>query len=295
MSVYDLQSAICNLQFTIGGGMRPNGIITLTTDFGLADSYVGTMKGVILNIAPTARMVDITHDVSPQNTHQAAYIVQTFYRYFPAGTVHLVIVDPGVGSARGAVALGTPNAIFVAPDNGVLTYVWRDALDRWGAEACEVIELTNPRFWLPQISNTFHGRDIFAPVVAHLSAGAALQELGPRRPRITEADLEQPAPGRNGELVGRIIHLDHFGNCITNITPEHLEQAGSGKQLVVKIIDQRIAGISRTFADVAVGALIALIGSNNRLELAVRNGSAAQTLGVGIGDIVRVYATDDAD
>jgi S-adenosylmethionine hydrolase len=183
----------------------------------------------------------------------------------------------------------------VAPDNGVLTYVWRDALDRWGAEACEVIELTNPRFWLPQISNTFHGRDIFAPVVAHLSGGAVLQELGPRRPRITEADLEQPAVGRNGELVGRIIHLDHFGNCITNIVSEHLEQVGSSQQLVVKIIDQRIAGISRTFSDVAVGALIALIGSNNRLELAVRNGSAAQTLGVGIGDIVRVYAADDTE
>jgi len=275
--------------------MRPNGIITLTTDFGLADSYVGTMKGVILNIAPTTRIVDITHDVSPQNIHQAAYIVQTFYRYFPSGTIHLVIVDPGVGSARGAVALGTPNAVFVAPDNGVLTYVWRDALDRWGAEACEVIELANPRFWLPQISNTFHGRDIFAPVVAHLSAGAALQELGPRRPRITEADLEQPAVGRNGELVGRIIHLDHFGNCITNITPDHLEQVGLHQQLIVKIIDQRIAGISRTFSDVAVGALIAVIGSNNRLELAVRNGSAAQTLGVGIGDTVRVYAAGNPE
>lgn len=273
--------------------MRPNGIITLTTDFGLADSYVGTMKGVILNIAPMARMVDITHDVGPQNIHQAAYIVQTFYRYFPAGTVHLVIVDPGVGSARGAVALGTPNAIFVAPDNGVLTYVWRDALDRWGAEACAVVELANPRFWLPQISNTFHGRDIFAPVVAHLSCGVLPEELGPRLMRITEADLEQPAPGRNGELVGRIIHLDHFGNCITNITPQHLEQAGFGQQLVVKIIDQRIPGISRTFTDVPVGALIALIGSNNRLELAVRNGSAAQTLGVGIGDTVRVYLPGD--
>ena len=273
--------------------MRPNGIITLTTDFGLADSYVGTMKGVILNIAPSARMIDITHDVSPQNTHQAAYIVQTFYRYFPAGTVHLVIVDPGVGSARGAVAIVTSNAIFVAPDNGVLTYVWRDALDRWGAEACTVVELANPRFWLPQISNTFHGRDIFAPVVAHLSCGISLEELGPRLIRITEADLEQPAAGRNGELVGRIIHLDHFGNCITNITPQHLEQAGFGQQLIVKIIDQRIAGISRTFTDVAVGALIALIGSNNRLELAVRNGSAAQTLGVGIGDIVRVYLPGD--
>jgi S-adenosylmethionine hydrolase len=273
--------------------MRPNGIITLTTDFGLADSYVGTMKGVILNIAPTARMVDITHDVSPQNIHQAAYIVQTFYRYFPTGTVHLVIVDPGVGSARGAIALGTPNAVFVAPDNGVLTYAWRDALDRWGADACAVVQLANPRFWLPQISNTFHGRDIFAPVVAHLACGIPLQELGPRLTCITEADLEQPAPGRNGELVGRIIHLDHFGNCITNITPQHLEQAGFGKQLVVKIIDQRIVGISRTFTDVAVGALIALIGSNNRLELAVRNGSAAQTLGVGIGDTVRVYLPGD--
>src|SRR5215217_6399372 len=107
---------MCNLQF--GGTMRPNGIITLTTDFGLADSYVGTMKGVILNVAPTTHLVDITHDVGPQNTHQAAYIVQSFYPYFPAGTVHLVIVDPGVGSARRAVALSTPNAIFVAPDNG---------------------------------------------------------------------------------------------------------------------------------------------------------------------------------
>lgn len=270
--------------------MRPNGIITLTTDFGLADSYVGTMKGVMLRIAPSARMVDITHDISPQNTHQAAYLVQTFYPYFPDGTVHLVIVDPGVGSDRRAIVLCTPTAIFVAPDNGVLTYVWRDALERWSADEVSVIELTNPSFWLPQVSNTFHGRDIFAPIAAHLSAGAPLEELGPRLAGIVEADLEQPAPGRNGELVGRIIHLDHFGNCITNITPQHLEQAGFDKRLTVKIIDQRIAGISYTFADVAVGELIALIGSNNRLELAVRNGSAAQTLGVGIGDIVRVYA-----
>lgn len=273
--------------------MRPNGIITLTTDFGLADSYVGTIKGVILNIAPLARLVDITHDISPQNIHQAAYSVQTFYRYFPPGTVHLVIVNPGVGSARRAIALRTPTAIFVAPDNGVLTYVWHDALERWGSEACEVIELTNPHFWLHQISNTFHGRDIFAPVVAHLCTGAPLEEFGPRLTHITEAELEQPATGRNGELVGRIIHLDHFGNCITNITVQHLERSGFNQQLIIKIIDQRIAGISHTFADVAVGELIALLGSNNRLELAVRNGSAAQTLGVGIGDIVRVYAAGD--
>lgn len=275
--------------------MRPNGIITLTTDFGLADSYVGTMKGVILSIAPDARLVDITHDISPQNTHQAAYIVQTFYGYFPAGTIHMVIVDPGVGSERRAIALGTPNAVFVAPDNGVLTYVWRDALAKWGPEACEVVELAEPRFWRSQISSTFHGRDIFAPVVAHLAAGASLYALGPRLSSLTEADLEQPARGRAGDMVGRIIHVDHFGNCITNITPQHLEEAGLTGPIAVRIIDQRIAGLRRTFSDVPVGALIALIGSSDHLELAVRNGSAAQTLGVGIGDTVRVSGAREGD
>ncbi|HNP71612.1 MAG TPA: SAM-dependent chlorinase/fluorinase [Kouleothrix sp.] len=268
--------------------MQPNGIITLTTDFGATDSYVGSMKGVILSIAPQARLIDITHEIGPQDTHQAAYVVQTFYSYFPPGTIHLVIVDPGVGSTRRAIALGTPEAIFVAPDNGVLTYVWRDALDRFGAGACQVHELAEPRFWLANISNTFHGRDLFAPTVAHLAGGVPIQALGPRLAGLTEADLEQPSQSRNGGLAGRIIHVDHFGNCITNITPAHLEQAGLSERLVVRIIDQRIAGLGRTFADAPVGALIALIGSNNRLELAVRNGSAAQTLGVGIGDTVRV-------
>jgi S-adenosyl-L-methionine hydrolase (adenosine-forming) len=269
--------------------MRPNGIITLTTDFGLADSYVGAMKGVILSIAPDARLVDITHDVGPQKTHQAAYIVQTFYGYFPPGTIHLVVVDPGVGSQRHAIALQTPEAIFVAPDNGVLTYAWRDALARWGAERCIVVELAEQRFWLQRISSTFHGRDIFAPVAAHLAAGMPTTALGPRLPAISEAALEQPARGRTGALVGQIIHVDHFGNCITNITPRHLEEAGMVEQLVVQIIDQRIAGLQRTYADGPVGGLIALIGSSDRLELAVRNGNAAQTLGVGIGDTVRIY------
>jgi len=274
--------------------MRPNGIITLTTDFGLADSYVGTIKGVILGIAPDARIIDITHDISPQNTHQAAYIVQTFPGYFPPGAIHMVIIDPTVGSDRRAIAFSTPEAIFVAPDNGVLTYVWRAALERWGPEECRVVELAAPRFWLPRVSSTFHGRDMFAPVVAHLARGAALEALGPRLPQLQEADLEQPADGRTGGIVGRIIHVDHFGNCITNITPRHLEQYGMGEQIVVHIIDQRIAGLSQTFSDVSVGALAALIGSTDHLELAVRNGSAAQTLGVGIGDIVRVYSAREA-
>jgi S-adenosylmethionine hydrolase len=275
--------------------MRPNGIITLTTDFGLVDSYVGAMKGVILSIAPATQLVDITHDVGPQDTHQAAYLVQSFYSYFPAGTIHLVVVDPGVGSERRAIALSTPQAVFVAPDNGVLTYVWRSALERWGPEACEVVDLAEQRFWLQPLSSTFHGRDIFAPVAAHIARGTPPSALGPRLPRLTEAELEQPTRGRTGGLVGRIIHVDHFGNCITNITSRHLEQAGLDEHLTVQIIDQRISRLRRTFADVPVGALIALIGSNDRLELAVRNGSAAQSLGVGIGDTVRVRAgIDDA-
>lgn len=269
--------------------MRLSGIITLTSDFGLEDSYVGTMKGVMLGIAPRAQLIDITHAIAPQDIHQAAYTVQTFYPYFPPGTVHLIVVDPGVGGVRRAVALSTPEAHFVAPDNGVLTYVWRDALARWGAEACSVVELTERRFWLPQVSNTFHGRDIFAPVAAHLASGVSPASLGERLPALTEATLEQPGPGRNGELVGRIIQIDHFGNCITNITPQHLEPIGRPDAITVKIIDQHIAGLSRTYAEGEPGTLIALFGSSNRLELAVCNGSAAQTLGAGVGDTVKVF------
>lgn len=268
--------------------MQLNGIITLTTDFGLADSYVGVMKGVILGIAPQARIVDITHDIQPQNVTHAVYMVETFYRYFPAGTVHLVVVDPGVGSERQAVALQTPEAVFVGPDNGVFTQVWQDACARWGAEECAVVELAEPRFWLRHVSSTFHGRDIFAPVAAHLAAGASVLALGPRLERATLASLDLPTTGRKGELVGRIIHVDHFGNCITNIGPDHLRRHGLGHTFTVEIIDQRVPGLYQTYAEVPVGGLIALMGSSQRMELSVRNGNAAQTLGVGVGDLVRV-------
>jgi S-adenosyl-L-methionine hydrolase (adenosine-forming) len=268
--------------------MRPNGIITLTTDFGLTDSYVGSMKGVILSIAPDARLVDVTHAIGPQDTNQAAYILKTFYQYFPPGTIHLVIVDPGVGSQRRALAVETPEAFFIAPDNGILTEVWHDARARWAPEDCVVVELAERRFWRDRVSHTFHGRDIFAPVAAHLAAGVSLSSLGPRLLGINELSFEQPTRGRNGELVGRIIHVDHFGNCITNITPHDLERAGKSKQLVVDIIDQHISGLHQAYVDGPIGALIALIGSSDHLELAVRNGNAAKTLGVGIGDTVRV-------
>lgn len=268
--------------------MRPNGIITLTTDFGLIDSYVGAMKGVILGIAPQAQLIDITHAIGPQAIHQAAYMVQTFYTYFPPGTVHLVVVDPGVGSTRRSIALETPAAMFVAPDNGVLTYVWRDALARWGAQACTVVELTEPRYWLSSISTTFHGRDIFAPVAAHLASGVSIELLGQKHDAIIEAALEQPSTGRQGELIGRIIHVDYFGNCVTNIDQSFLHAMGETDQLIIKVLDQSIYGLHSTYADQANGSLIALIGSSGRLEIAVTNGGAAQVLGVGIGDTVKV-------
>lgn len=268
--------------------MQPNGIITLTTDFGITDSYVGIMKGVILGIAPQARLVDITHAISPQNIHHAAYTLQTFAPYFPAGTVHVVVVDPSVGSRRRAIVLSTPDATFIGPDNGTFTLVWRGAIERWGRPACTVFELAEPRFWLPRVSNTFHGRDIFAPVAGHLVAGTPPGALGPQRDALAEADIEQPTPGRSGGLDGRIIHTDHFGNCITNITLRDLERAGLGEQVSVQIIDQRVVGLSRTFADVHSGALVALIDCDDRLQLALRNGNAAQMLGVSVGDAVRV-------
>ena len=269
--------------------MQPSGIITLTTDFGLIDSYVGIMKGVVLGINPAAKIVDITHAIAPQDIQQAAYMLQTQYRFFPHGTVHLIVVDPGVGSQRRAIAVQTPEAVFVAPDNGVLTFVWREALAAWGQAQIIAHELTERQFWLQQVSTTFHGRDVFAPVAAHLSRGLLISALGPPVDAPIEAELEQPAVGWRGALVGRIIHVDHFGNCITNIQPEHLEQLGVDEHCIIEILDQRLTQISRTYADGQVGGLLALFGSSERLELAARNGSAARLLGVGVGDAVRVW------
>ncbi|KAB8144920.1 SAM-dependent chlorinase/fluorinase [Chloroflexia bacterium SDU3-3] len=269
--------------------MQPSGIVTLTTDFGSSDSYVGIMKGVILGVNRAAQMVDITHEIRPQNIQQTAYMVQTFYRFFPQGTVHVIVVDPGVGSERQAIALQTPEATFVAPDNGVLTYAYREALARWGAEQVRVHALTEPRFWLPDVSRTFHGRDVFAPVAAHLSRGVGVEQLGPQLAGLHEAQLDEPSVDWRGALVGQIIHVDHFGNYITNICPQHIAQSGLGQKFAIEILDERITKICDTYAEGEVGVLIALFGSSGRLELSVRNGSAAHLLGVGVGDNVKVW------
>ena len=267
--------------------MQPNGIITLLTDFGLKDGYVAIMKGVILGIAPAAQLVDITHEVAPQAVGEAAYLLQSSYRYFPPGTLHLVVVDPGVGAERKALALATPRAFFVGPDNGVFAGIVDETRREYGG-GVEIVELQEPRFWRSNVSRTFHGRDIFAPVAAHLLQGVPLRELGTAVDTVTPCSVKDPQVDYRGGLRGEIVHVDRFGNCITNITVEHLRRHGIGGQLVVEIADQRLEGLIETYAMASFGMPFALIGSGSHLELAVRNSNAARALGVVAGDCVRV-------
>lgn len=255
-------------------------IITLTTDFGLADGYVGTMKGVILGIAPTVTIVDISHDIAPQDVREAAYTLYAAYPYFPQGTIHVVVVDPGVGSERRAIALQTPQAAFVAPDNGVLSYV----VARENVE--EIVNLTDPHYHLSPVSRTFHGRDIFAPAAAHLARGIPLAELGEPLTEIITFPLPRPQIRPDGTIVGQVIHVDRFGNLITSITSKDLADHSPLRESVVKIKGQSIRGIVNTYAEVTPGKLLALIGSEGHLEISVSGGSASRTLEAKVGDEV---------
>lgn len=268
--------------------MERSGIITLTTDFGLADPYVGVLKGVIWGILPQARVVDLTHQVRPQAVLQGGFLLSTAYRYFPRGTVHLAVVDPGVGTARPAVAVETPYALFVAPDNGLLSYVWEERTEAERA-ATRCVELSEPRFWLPRVSNTFHGRDLFAPVAAHLAAGVDLGELGrPREGLVLDAQI-RPVVQEDGAVRGRIVHVDRFGNCITNVGEEQVAAMVRRGLLQCEVSGHRLEGLARTYADVPNGRPVVLVGSSGRLEIAVHGGSAATQLGVDVDDPVQVW------
>lgn len=250
-------------------------IITLTSDFGLADGYVGIMKGVILGICPAARLVDISHDIPAQDIGRAAYVLARAAPYFPAGTIHLAIVDPGVGSDRRPLIVQTTDAWFVGPDNGLFTF----ALD---APAARAWLPDRPEFWLPQVSRTFHGRDIFAPLAAHLACGIPAEQLG--RPLPDPVRLAQPLPVRHpdGQITGRVVYTDRFGNLITDVPAAWV----AGSRWTVEVAGQRIMGLSTAYADVAPGALLALVSSGGTVEIAVREGSAAGRLGVGVGTAV---------
>ena len=270
-------------------------LITLLTDFGLADPYVGVMKGVILGIDPQATIVDLTHDVPPQDILQGAFLLGTSWRYFPPGTVHVAVVDPGVGTERKAVLVQGHGHTFLAPDNGLLSFVLSEEevesapfLPYAGAAPTGfgVYALTNPKYWRHPVSATFHGRDIFAPAATHLSLGISSSELGEPIDRITR--LAVPAPlWHRDSLLGHVVHIDRFGNVVTTI-PEAL-LGTEGPPITIEIGVQKIAGLSTTYA--AREGLVALIGSHGYLEIAVRNGNAAQLLGTKVGDLVTITIT----
>ena len=266
-------------------------IITLTTDFGVQDTYVAAMKGVILDINPKVTLVDICHSIEPQNIRQAAFLISTAYGYFPKGTIHMVIVDPEVGSRRRAIILKTRKAFFVAPDNGVLSYIIHRPSPKRGLSKAEpkglppgllAMEISNPKFWHHPVSSTFHGRDIFAPVAAHLSLGVPLQEFGQPVTSLNAFPLPKPQLGAREELIGHILHIDRFGNIITDIDREDLPSS----KFSVEIAGQQIELLSASYAEAE--GLLGLIGSSGYLEIAVKNSSAAALLGAKIGDEVKI-------
>jgi len=270
-------------------------IITLTTDFGLIDAYVAAMKGVILGINPEAKLVDICHTIKPQNIAQAAFVLSTAYRFFPQKTIHLVVVDPGVGTERRAIILRTPSADFVAPDNGVLSYVIQESsakpvadnsnLQQIELEAgLEAVVITKSQLWRTPVSPTFHGRDIFAPVAGLLSLGFPPIDFGEALTSLTMLPLPQPHRRPDGSLVGHVLHIDNFGNLITNIKSSDLPP--TKEPITIEVGNHVISGLSRTYAEGR--GLFALIGSSGYLEVSLKGGSASAFLDAEVGSEVRL-------
>jgi S-adenosylmethionine hydrolase len=265
-------------------------IITLTTDFGLDDGYVAAMKGVILGINPGATIVDISHSIEPQNVRQGAYVLSTAFSYFPQDTIHLVVVDPGVGGPRRAIILETDNAIFVAPDNGVLSYVIQASTSKRFSRPTlmklplkfQAFEITNSKYWHHPVSSTFHGRDVFAPVAAHVSLGIPLNELGQSITSVNVFPLPRPQTDAGGNLIGHILHIDHFGNLVTDITRQDLPSGG----YFIQVAGHQIGSLSHSYEHSR--SLLALIGSSGRLEIALTGGNAARLLGSKLGDELRI-------
>ncbi|MFO7861155.1 MAG: SAM-dependent chlorinase/fluorinase [Desulfosalsimonas sp.] len=262
-------------------------VISLLTDFGRTDPYVGIMKAVIASVCPEARVIDISHDVAPQDVYQAAFMLSAAHGFFPHNSVHAVIVDPGVGSSRRIVAVRTSKAVFVVPDNGVLSLV----LDK--AHDVDAFLVENPEVFLHPVSRTFHGRDVFAPVAARLACGMKPKDLGPEiaLQSLVRLDLG-PAPhmDASGRLTGTVVYADRFGNLVSNVGRSHLEKHFSDPDGVcVQAGNQVISGLSHCYADAAKGGLLAIEGSFDMLEISVNQDSAARVLQMAIGDPVYVF------
>jgi len=252
--------------------------ITLLTDFGYSDPYAAAMKGVILRINPEAAIVDITHDVTPHNVDEAGFIIESLYKYFPDGTIHVVVVDPGVGSERAILVVQTSNYIFIAPDNGVLKYIFN------GEEGFKVYRLKEGSIPSDDISSTFHGRDIFAPLAARISLGEPIDSLCRPFSGFLRGEVKRPVIDRD-RIVGQIIYVDRFGTCVTNI-----EECMLGNRNVKRIEAGlcRIDRMSSKYVDVPKGSPLALIGSSGRVEISINQDSAKERFGLNVGDRVVV-------
>jgi len=266
--------------------------VTLITDFGLQDGHVGAMKGVIRSIAPNVELVDISHHIRAQDIRHAAFVLKTAYSYWPADTIHVVVVDPGVGTKRRATAAQTEAGTFVAPDNGVLSYVLAQE------EVQAAVALTNAAYWHHPVSASFHGRDIFGPAAAHLANGVPLLELGQVLSAVRLVRFAIPEPHRHldGHMTIHVQHVDRFGNCTTDLPGEWLQAAPQWRIEVPSAVKDGavrdgtvIRGVARTFADVPEGAPVALVDSTDYLAVAVRNGSAALTLGLDVGTPIEIW------
>jgi len=257
------------------------GVIALLTDFGLSDGYVGTMKGIILGINPAVRIVDISHDIPQWNVKAAAFVLCASYKYFPAGTIHVCVVDPGVGSQREIILVKTERYMFLAPDNGLLSLVFEQ-------EKESIFYLVkNSGYILPDVSHTFHGRDIFAPLAAHLSMNVPITDVA--------EPFDQPVAGlfpkpvvKNKIISGEIIYMDAFGNLISNISGQTLKNSGDVRQAVIAINKRIITGIHFSYTAVPEGELAALVSSAGYLEIGCNQCSAADVLSAGVGTPVEI-------
>lgn len=250
-------------------------IITLTSDFGLQDHYVSAMKAAILGIAPEVRLVDVSHEIPAQDIMAGAWVIRNAAFMFPPGTVHLVVVDPGVGTDRKPIVLKVEDQYFVGPDNGIFSLLY----DEFKYKA---IKLTNQKYWRKERSRTFHGRDIFAPVAAHLSNGVSLKELGDPVKDLVTYHWAVPIGDKDG-LQGWVIHIDRFGNLITNISEELLEETIGRRKVRIYVGNTMVDHLVNTFGDVLPGEPAAFIGSSGMLEIGINKGNAAKMLSVDKG------------
>jgi len=264
--------------------MNTHPLITLLTDFGTIDPFIGQMKGVIAMRCPQANVIDLTHAIEPQDVPGAGYVLADSWRFFPPGTIHVAVVDPGVGSARRIIAAAVDDQLLIAPDNGLLSAVFADVPPR------EVRVLENPDLFLKSISNTFHGRDKFAPAAGLLAAGLKFEDAGAAIDDWHTLDLPQPTVADDGTVTGQVILIDRFGNLITNIRGPRLPMMP-----VIEIADQTIEGMQRAYTAAAPGQPLAIISSAGRLEIAVNQGSAAEQLNATMNATVTVQSKLPAD